>query len=242
MKKIFIFVLLYISTQLCAKPLMLDKPNVERLAALLVQEKVKEKVYDEDALALWTLQHDYPNKYQNTRNDEFEFDDAKKWALSQFKTKLNKVKKFDENQLFTFNLHASMESYDFKENIFPVNAIASDSYVNIQGNYRLASQGALVFSNATSDINHIPMPKEKAKEFIKSRKRYGNIDRRLTASYIFTIKEYKEKSPFKPENPMNIEVLATLKSVEFKNSTTGKVIWKANYSDTQEKNTTKENK
>lgn len=243
MKKIIIFVLMYISTQLGAKPLMLDNLNIERLGAILVQEKVKEKAYDEDTLALWTLQYDYANKYQNTRNDEFEFEDAKIWALSSFKTELNKVEKFDENQLFTFNLNASMESYDFKENLFPVNALTSDSYINIRGSGRFTYNGTLVFDNATSDINHIPMIKEKAKAFIKSRKRNGHIDRSLSASYIFTIKGYKEKSPFIPgKNTMQLEVLATLKSVEFKNSKTGKVIWQANYADTQEKNTTKENK
>ncbi len=204
-----------------------DTKTVERFGSIVVKEKLAE--YDEDALASWTLRHDYAEKNKNTHDDEFEYDEAKTWALEKFKEKISKVKKFDVNQEFKLNLSAKIGTYDFKAKSFPIEALTPNAYINFRGNGYFVRGGKLLFDNATADINNIPMEKAKAKIFIKSRKRNGHIDRKLTATYIYTIKEYEETNAFQPGRAMSLELTAILKSVEFADSKTGKVIWKANY-------------
>jgi len=195
-----------------------DKTLVEHFGALIVKEKID--LYDSDEFGLWVLQKGYQSKYQKVQNDEFEFNDAKEWAFKNFKKKLEKVESFSKNTEFHLFLSSKFNKYDFKSKTFPIDALSEGTYMNYAGKNDLVqyyNNSKLVFENATDEVNFLPMNKDEAKKFIKLRKdKYGNIDRKLIAHYIYTITDFKEVDEFKPNgSKMTIKFTGKLKSVEF---------------------------
>lgn len=219
MKKLFWIVLIGLSIPLFAEKLNLDDSKlIERFGALMLKDKLD--MYDPDEFGLYVLQKDYRSKYQKVRNDEFELDDAKKWAFDKFKKKLEKVKPIDSDAEYHLILGVKFQKYDFKAKRFPIDALTEDSYMRYGGKDDIVSSyrnSKLVFENAVDDINFISMSKDEAKKFIKARKdKYGNIDRQLIAHYIYKITEYKEVDEFKPNGrKMTLKFTGKLKSVEF---------------------------
>jgi len=222
MKKLTILILMAgMVLPLFAERLNLGDPGlVERFGKHIVKDKID--LYDPDTLGLWVLQHDYRQKYNRVHNDEFELDDAKKWALEKFKLKLSKLKPIDPNAEYDLYLGGvSFGKYDFKEERFPLKgAIEEGTYMQYPGkDYIVKSwhDSILKFENATSKDNFIPMEKAEAKKFLRSRKdKYGNIDRRLVAHYVYTLVGYEEDEEFIPNSKkMTIKFKGKLKFVEF---------------------------
>jgi len=199
----------------------LGDPNlVERFGMNIVKDKID--LYDPDELGLWVLQRDYQQKYRKVRNDEFELEDAKKWALEKFKQKLAKVKPIDKDTEYHIYLGGvKFGKYDFKEKKFPLtNALEENSYMQYRGKGKVVNpyrSSKLMFENASAEVNYIPMEKADAKKFLKSRKnKYGNVDRDLIAHYVYTITSFEEVDEFQPNGRgMTIKFEGKLKSVEF---------------------------
>ena len=216
-----VVIIVGVMQSLWAEKLNLGDPNlVERFGMQIVKEKID--LYDVDALGLWVLKNDYRSKYQKVRNDEFELDDAKKWAFDKFKQKLSRIKPIDKDAEFHLYLSGvEFGKYDFRGKKFPLlNALEEGTYMRYGGRGKIVERwrGAkLVFENATSEINYLPMEKEEAKKFVRSRKdKYGNIDRNLAAHYVYTITSYEETDEFRPnEQVMRIKFTGRLKSVDF---------------------------
>lgn len=221
MKKVLWILLLGIGTLSFAGNLDLgDKNLVERFGMNILKDKID--LYDPDEFGLWVLQKDYRTKYRKVRNDEFELDDAKKWAFEKFKQKLEKVKPIDKNAEYHLYLGGvKFGKYDFKEKRFPLTgALEEGSYMQYRGKGKIVhyyNRSKLIFDNATSDVNFIPMEKAEAKKFLKSRKdKYGNVDRNLIAHYVYTLKNYEQVNEFQPgRSLMTIKFEGELKSVEF---------------------------
>jgi len=219
MKKVLLILMVVLVVPSFAEKLNLDDNKlVEKFGALILKDKLD--IYDPDEFGQYVLEKDYRSKYQKVRNDEFELDDAKKWAFDKFKEKLNKVKPLDKNADYHLILGIKFQKYDFKNKRFPIDALTEGSYMQYGGKNDIVSsysRSKLVFENATDDVNFIPMSKDEAKKFVKARKdKYGNVDRQLTAHYIYKIAEYKEVDEFKPNGrKMTLKFVGKLKSVEF---------------------------
>jgi len=223
MKKIILILAIYFMvtpTFALAEELTLDNRKlVEEFGANIFKEKLDS--YDPKELGLWYLKRKYHQKWDSVKNDEFEFDDTKIWAFEQLKKRLESIEPIDKKAKYHLYLSASFGKYDFKQKRFPIKrALTKRGYMSYwgQGEFVFASPSSnLMFANIDESVNYIPMEKEKAKAFVKSRKdKYGNVARDILAHYIYTIINYKEKTKFKSNGePMTINFKANLESVEF---------------------------
>jgi len=239
-KKYFFMIIALGLVGLYAEELNLDdKTLVENFGASLVKKKLD--LYDPDEIGLWVLKNEYQSKYQKTRNDEFEFNDAKEWALNNFKKKLEMTKPIDVHQEYHLLLSIDFGEYDFKTKRFAVKAIEKGTYMSYSGKGELVSNysnSKLEFDNAVDQYNFIEMEKDEAKEFIRSRKdKYGTIDRRLSAHYIYTITDFQEVNEFKPnESQMTIKFTGHLKLAEFMDKEGKKILKTINFDQNQSHN------
>ena len=244
MKKVITIVLLcLLSNQVMAGKLNLDNPSiVEYFGANIIKKKFD--TYDSDTLAIWYLKDNYKEKWYRVKNDEFEFDGAKIWALNQLKKQLSDLKPIDKEAEYHLYLKASFGKYNFKLKGFPIKALSEDSYMTYHGkgifvdNY-YAYSSKLFFENANNKFNFIPMEKTKAKKFINSKKdRYGNINRRLTAHYIYKITNFTEDRKFKSNgSTMTIKFTGKIKSVEFIDRKN--ILYRVDFNSNNENNITK---
>ena len=246
MKKFVLIVLVMIYAPLYAEKLNLNDRNlVERFGMNIVKSKID--LYDPDEFGLWVLENDYRTKYQKVRNDEFELDDAKKWAFEKFKKKLSMIKSIDPKAIYHLYLKVRFGKYDFKNGRFPVEALTENSYMQYAGKGKIVNRYAeskLFFDNANSDVNYIAMDKQKAKHFLQTRKnRWGDVDRSLVAHYIYKINSYEEEKEFQPgRSSMILKFTGTLISVEFMDKKTKNILGSVTYDKhTTDKNNTKRN-
>jgi len=218
-----------------AEKLDLGNPNiVENFGATIVKEKLD--TYDSVSLGLWFLKKNYHEKWSRVRNDEFELDDAKVWAFDQLKKKLDKAKPIKKGAEYHLHLTSKIEKYDFKAKSFPVKALSENSYMQYKGKNIFVtgySSSKLLFENASTSVNFIPMEKAAAKKFIKSRKdRYGTVDRNIIAHYVYTITSFSEDREFKSDgSTMTIKFMGKLKSVEFMDKSRKHILYRVDFSD-----------
>ena len=159
-------------------------------------------VYDPDALGEWALKTYYYKKYQKTRNDEFEFDDAKQWALKAFKKRIAMVKLPNATDDMHLYLRAEFGKYDFKKQRFPLSGLTEDSYITYRGEGKVVSyysDSRLTMTNADAEKNFLPMDKESAKRFIGTRKNStGYVNRDIVLHYVYHLKSAEENREFSP--------------------------------------------
>jgi len=233
MKKIILISLFLLLTVGYAEKFDLSDPLVvEKFGANIVKNKLE--TYDKEALGLWYLQNKYQDKWSKVRNDEFELDDAKIWAVEQLKKKLDKVKQIDKNSEYHLNLRITFNKYDFKSKSFPIEALTENSYMSYAGKGEFVNSyrdSKLVFEKFDDSVNSLPMQKDDAKKFIKVRKdTYGSIDRELSAHYVYVITEFEEDNEFSSSgNPMTIKFTGKLKSVEFMDKNGKQVLSKVDF-------------
>jgi len=241
MKKIILILVCLFTMPVLAEKLDLGNPLVvENFGINIVNEKLD--TYDSVALGLWYLKSNYRSKWNRVRNDEFESDDAKTWAFEQLKKKLSKIQSIDKNMEYHLYLNAKFGKYDFKTQSFPVEALSGNSYMSYLGKGEFVDRyyaSKLFFENADESVNSIPMKKPDAKKFIKLRRtKYGTIDRKIIAHYVYTITNYTEDKEFTSSgSPMTIKFTAKLKLVEFMDKKRTKVLHKVDF--TQLENTIK---
>jgi len=242
-KVIFIVAICLLSIPAMAQKLNLgDTSTVENFGANIVKEKID--TYDTVALGLWYLKKSYRSKWSRVQNDEFELDDAKNWAFKQLVKKLDRVTPIDKNAEYDLYLNVKFTKYDFKSEGFPVEALSVNSYMSYSGKDEFVTRYAdskLYFENIDESINFIPMKKEDAKNFVKSRKgKYGGVDRSIVAHYVYKITSYVEDREFTSDgSTMTIKFTAKLKSVEFMDKNKKTVYQKIDFD--KDSSSTKEN-
>jgi len=236
MKKITIVMMCLLVIPALAEKLNLANPLVvENFGANIIKNKLNS--YDSVALGVWYLQNNYSSKWNRVRNDEFERDEAVTWAYEQWKTKLMKSIPIEKKSEYHLYLNSKFTKYDFKREVFPIQALSENSYMSYAGKGEYVqhySSSKLSFENADEKINFVPMKKSQAKEFINSRKdRYGNIDRALTSHYTYIITRFVEDNEFTSNgSPMTIKFTAKLKSVEFMDKNRKHILHKVDFNDT----------
>ena len=198
----------------------LDKSALEQIGALILKDK--QDSYDSDTLGLHILKTDYSSKYKKVKNDEFELNDAKEWALNEFKEKVNTVDPITKNRDYSFSREVTLGKYDFKAERFPISDAINISFREyIPGKNKLVSGAKISFESLNNDINFIEIKKNEAKKLLKSRKSSnGHVNRHLTARYIYNIVEYEETRHIGSEIkysgwPLDLKLVAKWKSVEF---------------------------
>ncbi len=226
------------SAALSVNKTSLDKDAIEYFGKLIIRDKLD--TYDSNQLGLQLLKTEHPRKYANVKNNEFELDDAKKWALDNFN---NILKGVNKDMDYHLSFEVKFGKYDFKTERFPIyDAIQKDSLHKFTGKDKFVSMTEVSFKNAINDVNFIEIGKDKAEKFLKTRKNnYGNIDRGLTAHYLFNILECKEKTEHKITqsgniSPMTLHCTAKLKSVEFKDEKQKHVLKKVEFSEIENDN------
>jgi hypothetical protein len=232
-KVIFIMAIYLLSIPLMAQKLNLgDSSTLENFGVNIVKEKID--TYDTIALGLWYLKNNYNSKWRRVQNDEFELEDAKQWAFKQLVKKLDRAKPIDKNAEYDLYLNIKFTKYDFKLERFPVEALSADSYMSYSAKGEFVQRYAnskLSFENIDESINFIPMKKEEAKNFIKSKKsKYGDIDRSIVAHYVYIITNFEEGKEFTSDGiPMTINFTAKLKSLEFMDKNRKTIFQKINF-------------
>ena len=133
----------------------------------------------------------YMSKYRKPvwskyRNDEFELEDKRIETIDIMR---ERIVSFDLSEPFTINTDFSFGEYDFKSKEFPVVSLSESHYFYVDSNrsgtfpYRYK----IYFSNYNL-VGNLPMSKEDAKSFLKSKKdRYGNVRRILPAKITFHV-------------------------------------------------------
>lgn len=175
---------------------MKDKATVGQLGLAGLKESLAS--VDKREAGRYYLYHGQSDKYEKVKEDEFELDGAIDEAYQELVEKVNSNQSFI-GQTSVLRLSAKIGKYDFKTEKFPVNAMTKDSYISYDGNYKLVSSSStkhlqLSFDNIKSEDAFISMPKAEAKEFVKNSKdRNGNVNRKITAVYTYTIKSITSK-------------------------------------------------
>lgn len=216
-----------------------DGHLVESFGLGIVGKKLD--VYDPDALGEWALETYYYNKYRKTKNDEFEFDAAKQWALNAFKKRIGMVKLPGSKSDIHLYLNSEFGKYDFKNQRFPLKGMTAESFIRYNGEGKVVSSyknSKLVLENADAEKNYLPMAKEEARKFIRRRKdSYGDIDRRLVLHYVYRLKSAEEKDEFDPGNSM-MTILFTghIRYIEVMDKEKKSVLYRIVFSDNNQTN------
>jgi hypothetical protein len=175
-------------------------------------------LYDPDALAEWSLETYYPDKYLKTKDDEFEFDSAKQWALKALKKRISMIQLPSKRDLFHTNLNSKFGKYDFKNERFPVKGMTKESYLNYHGTGEVVSSynsSRLTFENADQNRNFLYMKKDQARRFLKKRNFNGYINREIIIRYTYTLESVKENNEFKPgHSQMTLNFIGKIKSMD----------------------------
>ncbi|MRI32501.1 DUF4852 domain-containing protein [Endozoicomonas sp. OPT23] len=127
--------------------------------------------------------HEVWSKY---KNDEFDLEDKRQETINIIK---EKVRKFDLNKEFTIYYNLKFEKYNFERELFPINGFSETFYFyekeNSVGSY--PSKYKVFFTNHQK-LGDLPMSKDKAKKFLKSRKdRNGYVNRSIYAKIVINI-------------------------------------------------------
>lgn len=152
------------------------------------------------------MQHFRPSVFQNTRNDEFEFQRSRRETVELMKKAVAAVN-LDEEIVLRTTVHIG--NYDFDKAQFFVNDVSTTTYWSTHSQksvsglpYRID-----VFLNNALSVRSIPMTEDEAQSFIDRRKdRYGNVDRRLYATFKIKLAGFRENKT---------EFLAEVQSVEY---------------------------
>ena len=131
--------------------------------------------------------------WKRYRNDEFELQDKRDETIKIMK---ERISSFPLNEEFVINTTFEFGDYDFKNQVFPLNAIDETSYFYDReySNGSFPRTYKVFFSNPTK-IGDIRMTKEDAKAFLNSRKSSGgHIDRTINAKLQLRITGLKNNS------------------------------------------------
>lgn len=208
-----------LTVSLISKEWNLNNKNlVESFGLGIVGKKID--IYDHDALGEWALKTYYNKKYYKTRNDEFEYNDAKEWALKAFKKRISMIKLPNTTDDIHLYLRAEFGKYDFRKQRFPISGLTADSYVGYRGNDKVVSgynNSRLTMINADAEKNFLPMDKATAKSFLRSRKDSGGyIDRGILLHYVYHLKSAEENREFSPSEDicMTLNFKGVIKYIE----------------------------
>lgn len=174
----------------------------------------------EDGLNIWYMyMYDYYT-YSKFKDDEFEFNDIKNKAKTEFLSKIDEMYNKYKTKEIKIRVNTEFDKFDFEKERFKLNLPNNNSYYSFEdmryswetydqkyrfNNYKYSYNYDtmflptysvnLFFNNTNSNIEYLPMKKDLAKEFVKQRKdSNGDVNRNLTAVITFTSDKYKIKS------------------------------------------------
>jgi hypothetical protein len=200
MKKIILSTILLGSSIFANNLNIGDENTLDEVTMCGINSKIGE--LDGNSAGIFYLYHKYSNLFEKVKNDEFELGDTAEKYSKIFKEKIKNSCSKVKDKEFVLNLNAEFEKYNFSKKGFPIDGMKKESYVEFYSS--LSSHAKVIFDNVDVEKNFISMSKDKAKKFIKSKKRYGDVDRRIMAKYYFTINSI--------ETPIDNVVSATANS------------------------------
>ena len=173
---------------------------------LMIARMKMDEGFDYEAFAESYMQVFRPVVYKSYRDDEFQFRKKKKETIELMK---KAAKNFDLTKDFTINTTMTLGKYDFDKQEFPV-IQATDTHYWYKNRPRygsdLPSSYKIFFSNHDL-IRTVPMPEERAGEFIAQRKdRSGRINRVVQCTLKFRIERIRTS---------NQEFSVTIESAKF---------------------------
>lgn len=137
------------------------------------------------------------NEFKKLLKDDFAFKDSFDANKKELIEKLTKKESNFIGKNSYVNMKSSFGSYDFTNSYFPIKIIDQDSKISYNG-YGFKNPGGIInnlnlyFINLEKINNHLNMEKEKAKEFLNSRKNtVENINKELEIKYHYTISDIK---------------------------------------------------
>jgi len=127
------------------------------------------------------------NRY---KNDEFELQDKRNDTVAIMK---EAVSSFSLDEQFSINTSFEFGEYDFSKQVFPLDAVNSNSYYERSRNWVGSfPEDFQVFFGNPDKVGDISMAKDDAKRFLTSRKNSsGNVDRHVPAQLRFRIKKVR---------------------------------------------------
>ncbi len=135
---------------------------------------------------VWYLKHAKKAEWERVHNDEFEFENSIINSYKEFVEAIKKNSNF-KDQVFEVLVDGEFLDYDFEKNIFPIDGLNHNSYLDFKGN-AFSEVIKLSFENTDIEKDFFAMPKDKASVFIKNRKSSsGYINRKVTLKYKFKI-------------------------------------------------------
>lgn len=157
----------------------------------------------------------HPDKFEKTKNDEFDFNSAVNESLSELNNFVNNI---SLERTFYTRIDLESGNYDFNVSAFPVTKWEIYQFGDAKMTDKsLYSSNQLVFINA-DDCSLVPVDKQTANGFIKRRKNdQGYIDRRIYAKVYFNIVEIPQNSPASERyknDQYNTYLFAKIKRIE----------------------------
>lgn len=133
--------------------------------------------------------------WERYRNDEFELQDKREETVDIMKQELSS---FNLDEPFIINTTVEFEKYNFKKEKFEMNPFGENIFFNSRKCcFKVFSNEYRVFFNNGNLIDGLPMPKDKAKNFLNSRKGYGgSVDRRVYARIEFKLTKLQNDKEF----------------------------------------------
>lgn len=194
-----IFSVLFFVTHLNASILqVLDSNNhinaIEELGLAGLKDTV-ESVDSKDA-GTWYLQKARWGKFKQVRDDEFNYDAAVNESYNMLLKEIEKSQSI-LNETFYVDTITYFGEYDFNKEQFNVSVDNRFIFTNYAQKFVEKDRALdMTFANLSRKSIFFKIDKNKAKEFINSRKdKNGKIDRQLNVRYLFKIKSVK--SPVK---------------------------------------------
>ena len=129
--------------------------------------------------------------WRRYHQDEFAMEEKRQQTIAMMK---RAVAGFDLVEEITLQTQFEVAQYDFDKSVFPVKKLSSTNYWYTNSRSRTGSlpyRFRIFFSNPEL-LQAVPMEKEAARRFVKSRvDRYGRVDRRVTATVRVKVKKPK---------------------------------------------------
>ncbi|WP_157940030.1 DUF4852 domain-containing protein [Campylobacter blaseri] len=230
MKKITLFTGIIL---LCINLNAIDKKDADNFGMFALSNVVD--TLDRDLMGEWYLYNFNSNKYRQVKNDEFEFHDTVQEGYKQFIKLVNLNKDKIKNTEYKTTLKIEFNEYDFKNEGFPLDLIAENSYIPFYGSDKPTcnyAQSELSFDNANTSKNFLPIKKEDASKFVKSRKSNysGEINRSLLAVITYTINSIDLKNTITNYSEcVYLKVKGNIKNVDILDLNNQKIFTIENY-------------
>jgi len=168
---------------------------------MLIMSGKLDKTFPHKKAAKCYMETFYGEDFLKYKSDEFEFPDKLKSMIPLMQKHFSNLK---SDEIFIIRTSMKIDKYDFDKQWFPISGLNKNSYYKVDGSkcYRNNDPDPgihtafKIYFNNPEIVKNIKMKKEKAKVFIKKRKKdYGyeiSIDRTVYVNIFFKITGFKK--------------------------------------------------